>query len=241
MLFHTMRILFFDTETNGLPIRRHASDTVVANWPRIVSLAWQLCDVSEDRIEVLANEYSILSPAEGIVWDAQSETIHGISFARAQQEGVPLRVVFERFQQHLVGCSALVAHNLAFDKPVLVAEFLRHSMHLDLPPTLYCTMDSTKALCKIQPKTKFPKASDPYKWPSLLELQVFLFGSSEGIKFHTADGDVQCLVACFAELVRRRLVPLEEWRLRVAELKDREVNITASSATDRYKEELLTK
>jgi DNA polymerase III epsilon subunit-like protein len=198
-------------------------------------------------MEVVANEYFILTPAEGIVWDAQSEAIHGISFARAQQEGASLRTVLERFQQHLEGCSALVAHNLAFDKPVLVAEFLRLSMKMDVPPTLYCTMDSTKALCKIKPKTNFPKASDPYKWPSLLELHVFLFGKSEGIKFHTADGDVQCLVTCFAELVRRRLVPLEEWRLRVAENgdkdkdKDREVKITASSATDRYKEELLTK
>ena len=114
-------------------------------------------------------------------------------------------------------CSALVAHNLAFDKPVLVAEFLRLSRNISLPPILYCTMDSTKALCKIPAKTNFPKASDPYKWPSLNELYIFLFGNNDGMKYHTADGDVHCLVLCFNELVRRRLVPLEEWALRVTE------------------------
>ena len=215
-----MRILFFDTETNGLPVRRHASETEVANWPRIVSLAWQVCEVSENGTEVVAKEHFLLSPAEGIVWDAHSEKIHGISLARLQQEGTPLADVLERFQQHLTTCSALVAHNLAFDKPVLVAEFLRLSRNLSLPPILYCTMNSTKALCKIPAKTNFPKASDPYKWPSLNELYIFLFGNNDGMKYHTADGDVHCLVLCFNELVRRRLVPLEEWALRVTEAYD---------------------
>ena len=37
-----MRILYFDTETNGLPKVRGASDTDVNNHTSIVEIAWQI-------------------------------------------------------------------------------------------------------------------------------------------------------------------------------------------------------
>jgi DNA polymerase III epsilon subunit-like protein len=191
--------------------------------------------VYDDRTEVLSKDYYIVEPAEGIEWDKQSESIHGISQERAKQEGTPLRTVLERFNQHMNLASVLIAHNLAFDRPVLMAEFRRLSIEPALPTIQYCTMDSTKSLCKIPPKTNFAKPSDPYKWPTLNELYVYLFGNNEGMEYHTANGDVHCLILCFKELLLRRLVPLEDWRVHLKVLEEREYDLvksTASSATE---------
>ncbi len=38
------RLLFFDCETTGLPIRRNASPRDVSVWPRLVQLAWGIFD-----------------------------------------------------------------------------------------------------------------------------------------------------------------------------------------------------
>lgn len=71
-------------------------------------------------------------------------------------------------------------------------------------------MEGTKALCKLP--SKFARPSDPYKWPTLGELYKFLFGNTTELVLHSADADVECLVTCFRDLVRRDTVPLETWR-----------------------------
>ena len=43
--------LFFDTETTGLPQRWNAPVTDVDNWPRLVQLAWIMCDDKGNIIE----------------------------------------------------------------------------------------------------------------------------------------------------------------------------------------------
>ena len=43
--------LFFDTETTGLPARWNAPVTDVENWPRLVQLAWIMCDAQGNTLE----------------------------------------------------------------------------------------------------------------------------------------------------------------------------------------------
>ena len=49
--------LFFDTETTGLPQRWNAPVTEVDNWPRLVQLAWIMCDdkgnIIEERSDII--------------------------------------------------------------------------------------------------------------------------------------------------------------------------------------------
>lgn len=213
-----MNILFFDTETNGLPKERNALSHDHAKWPHIVHLAWQIWTYSDagagEASPVLVCKKSVLiRPEETLVWNAESEAIHGISKERALAEGKPVNTVLEEFRADAATCHVLIAHNIAFDKPVLRASYYRMDPSESFvwwPPTEYCTMENTKRLCKLP--SKFAKPSDPYKYPRLVELQTYLHGSAGDFDFHTADGDVSCLVSCFQELVRRRLVPFDTWR-----------------------------
>ena len=44
-----MSYLFFDTETTGLPLRWNAPITDIANWPRLVQLAWIVYDTEKHK------------------------------------------------------------------------------------------------------------------------------------------------------------------------------------------------
>ena len=49
--------LFFDTETTGLPRNWKAPVTDLNNWPRMIQIAWILCDNKGNRIE--SNDFII--------------------------------------------------------------------------------------------------------------------------------------------------------------------------------------
>lgn len=212
----SMRILFFDTETNGLPPRdRSALISDVEKWPHIVQLAWQFWDFTNPDAVCLEKRCEIIKPPETLEWNEVSAGIHGISKAKALEVGVPASELFAAFVAVASTANVIVAHNLAFDRSILKAAMVRENPSASFlwwPSHDYCTMDSTKAMCKLPSKSKFPKASDPYKWPTLGELHSFLFGNNDGFKLHSADGDVNCMVKCFQELVKRRHVPIDTWR-----------------------------
>lgn len=205
-----MRILFFDTETSGLPHVRKAPIELVENWPRIVQIAWQVLDFTKEDSPQLVKQVSYILRPDYDTWDAKSESIHGISRERAETEGKIGKDVLREWVEDSRD-SVVVAHNLAFDKPVLLAECIRSGFGKDCWPVReYCTMANSTSLLKLP--SKYPKPHDPYKYPTLKELVTFLFGSSENIAFHTAGGDVECLVRCFRELLRRRVVCLDTLR-----------------------------
>lgn len=208
-----MRILYFDTETNGLPKDRNALTRDVEKWPRIIQIAWQLWEYSEsgERKRISSESY-IITPSHDTIWNAESEAIHKISRSRAEAEGVPQPSVLDVFKYVASMAHVLVAHNLAFDKSVLRAEYYRINSAEEFtwwPPAEYCSMEYTKMLCKLP--TKYPKPHDPYKNPRLAELYKFLYDKEADVDFHNAAGDVECLVQAFHALVERRWVPIETW------------------------------
>lgn len=206
-----MRILFFDTETNGLPHVRKAPVRLVENWPRIVQIAWQIVDITETSCFPQPILSHILRQDPTSTWDAGSERIHGISKERTETEGRLGKDVCAEFVEDALHADVIVAHNLEFDKPVVLAECIRNGLGVDWWPTKeFCTMKHTTPLLKLP--TKYSKPHDPYKYPSLKEMAHYLFGTTESFAFHTAGGDVECVVKCFLELLRRRVLDLESLR-----------------------------
>ena len=88
------QLLFFDTETTGVPRNYKAPASDLQNWPRLVQLAWLLTD-AEGR-EIKSAEH-IVRP-EGFEIPAPAQKVHGISTAAALSEGVPLRDVLAGFR-----------------------------------------------------------------------------------------------------------------------------------------------
>lgn len=184
-----MSYLFFDTETTGLPLRWNAPITDTANWPRLVQLAWMVCD-AEGRIEAKRN--AIIRPEDYTI-PVEVARIHGITTQLALEKGESLKEVLEEFSEEIDKAQALVGHNISFDECIVGAEFerLRMMTSLFLKPK-YCTMKSSVDYCKLPGKKGF-------KAPRLSELHRILFGT--GFEdAHNAWADVEATAKCFWKL-----------------------------------------
>lgn len=188
--------LFFDTETNGLPVKFNAPATEVNNWPRVIQLAFML--FMDDGTEVFSFK-SLITP-DG--WEIPKEEFwlkHGYSTERNAAEGVPIEQALASLATAINDSEVMVAHNISFDYPVVVAEMLRKGITAKNKPIKVCTMKSTTDLCKLPGKKG-------YKWPKLEELHRYLFNIGfDGA--HDALEDVRATARCYFELKRRGHFP----------------------------------
>lgn len=186
--------LVFDTETTGVPRNYRAPITDLQNWPRVIQLAWTLCD--DDGTERAWAEHIIRPDGFQIPLDAAR--VHGITTERARAEGIPLQTVLDLFAEVAEQADLLVAHNIAFDEKVLGAEYLRAGRANALDGIRrHCTMTSSVDLCRLP-------GPYGYKWPRLAELHQTLFGSGfDGA--HQAITDVRACARCYKELRHRGL------------------------------------
>ncbi|MEX0360295.1 MAG: exonuclease domain-containing protein, partial [Allomuricauda sp.] len=139
--------LIFDTETTGLPKRWDAPITDTDNWPRCVQIAWQL----HDEMGNLVEHQDMLVKPDGFNIPYESEQVHGISTALAEQEGVSLRETLELFNEALSKAKFVVGQNVDFDVNIMGCEF--HRMGVESPlgslPVLDTCTEDTAELCKI--------------------------------------------------------------------------------------------
>ena len=194
--------LVFDTETTGLPRNWKAPLTDSDNWPRCIQIAWQLHDHMGRLIE--HQDYLVKPTGYNIPYDA--EKIHGISTELAQEEGIELPLMIEKFQQALSKTTYIVGQNVTFDLNIMGAEFLRLGMENPLPsmPLLDTCSETTAQMCQI-PGGRGGK----FKLPTLTELHQFLF-KKPFAQAHNATADVEATTRCFLELIRRQLFTQEE-------------------------------
>lgn len=194
--------LIFDTETTGLPKNWNAPITDTDNWPRCIQIAWQLHDAMGNLLE--HQDYLVRPEGFNIPYDA--EQIHGISTALAEQKGVSLEEVLEKFNGAMSRTKFIVGQNVGFDLNIMGAEFQR--MGIDNPlqklPVLDTCTEHTAQLCQI-PGGRGGK----FKLPTLTELHQYLFGEPFG-EAHNATADVEATTRCFLELVRKKQYTVEQ-------------------------------
>jgi DNA polymerase III subunit alpha len=186
--------LIFDTETTGLPKRWDAPITDTDNWPRCIQIAWQLHDAMGNCIE--SQDYLVQPDGFNIPYDA--EKIHGISTELAQEQGIPLIEVLEKFNIALSKTKFVVGQNVKFDLNIMGAEFVREGIENSLQelPVLDTCTEHTAELCQI-PGGRYGK----FKLPTLTELHEFLFNKPFA-EAHNATADVEATTRCFFELIR---------------------------------------
>ncbi|NQX84591.1 MAG: DNA polymerase III subunit alpha [Flavobacteriaceae bacterium] len=194
--------LIFDTETTGLPKRWNAPITDIENWPRAIQIAWQLHDDMGKCIE--HQDYLIQPDGFNIPYDA--EKIHGISTELAQEQGLPLIEVLDKFNDALSKAKFVVGQNVSFDLNVMGCEFFRKdvtSILQELPVLDTCT-EYTARLCRL-PGGRGGK----FKLPTLTELHEFLFNVPFA-EAHNATADVEATTRCFLELIRKAHYTIEQ-------------------------------
>ncbi len=186
--------LIFDTETTGLPKQWNAPISDSDNWPRCIQLAWQLHDAKGALIE---QKDFIIKP-DGFDIPYESEQIHGISTALANEQGVSLATAMDAFLAAVAKTQYVVGHNVRFDVHVVGAEL--HRLQRDTSLTDLAVLDTctehTATLCQLA-----GGRGGKFKLPTLSELYHYIFGEYFE-EAHNATADVAATARVFLELIR---------------------------------------
>ncbi|MBX3253948.1 MAG: 3'-5' exonuclease [Chitinophagaceae bacterium] len=195
-----MNIIFFDTETTGLPKNWKAPMSDLTNWPRIIQMAWMVCDIEGT---VIRKQNYLIKP-DG--WQVPTEDFwvqNGFSQQKNLCEGIALKYVLDAFLDDYDACDIAAAHNMDYDRNVLGAELIRSGKSAKSRPANICTKELGTNVCKI------PGSYGKYKWPSLTELYQFLF-SKTFQDAHDAMGDVLAGMSCLLEMIKRGIIVFED-------------------------------
>ena len=194
------KILFFDTETTGLPRNWSAPMSDGDNWPRLVQLGWILAYECGRVI----NQGNVIVKPDGFEIPEQASRVHGITTDVAITTGQPLSYALGMFVIDMAKADAIVGHNVGFDKKVVGAELYR----LGFDPVAeemrgmmtFDTMTQSTDYCGIR------DSRGRVKWPKLIELYRFLFGK-DFEDAHDAMADITATKECYFELVNRGVIP----------------------------------
>lgn len=196
---------YFDYETTGkLGKGWKITQSSLPFLPFAVQLAAVLADSETAEVK---ESFDVLIKPEG--YDSMpsgAQEIHGISYERAMDEGIPKHEAIEMFKDFVDRSVGVVAHNFDYDGGITKIECARLGLDpiwFTMKPS-FCTMKQSTDICKLP--GMWPGA---HKWPQLKEvLQVFFNEELEGA--HNALYDVAPLprVHVFIKQFKRGLVKL---------------------------------
>lgn len=216
-------VLFFDTETTGIPERSWNWDTDFEQYPHVVQMAWlHGCKV----------ETHIIRP-DG--WEIPQETVdvHGITTEYALEHGEPFASVVDMFIQDCHDAGLICGHNIHFDTSIIKANILR-----ELGREYYDANDVENALYKgkridtMRPTMKWVDArmaNGRLKFPNLSELYSRCF-PGESFPAHDALEDVKAVAKCLPVILELGLV-----ELKVKEYPDEQAKPTPEQLTNAAK------
>lgn len=189
-------ILFFDTETTGIPLRgKPSSDPGHA---RLVEFA---CILDDDQGNTRGVFSTIIKP-NGFTVPAEAAGVHGITTEIADRWGMDLLYALDTFDFMSRHAVQLVAHNPFFDFKMIKIECHRASRpdlraRLENVPQVD-TMKPCTNICKILQKN--PRHAEDWKWPKLEEAYGHFFGPLPNA--HRAIADVQACRRIYYQLVK---------------------------------------
>ncbi|MCR4836942.1 MAG: leucine-rich repeat protein [Bacteroidaceae bacterium] len=187
-------LLFFDTETTGLPEDYNAPSSNIDNWPRLVQLSWI---ITNENGKIIKERDYIIKP-DGFNIPHNSSNIHGITNSIALNKGTNLQTVLNEFTKDAFNAIRLIGHNVDYDIHVVEAELIRCNMNINFEEMCkVCTMKSTVNFCKLPDKYGF-------KYPKLQELYFKLFGNHFE-DAHNSMADVHATKDCYFELVNKKI------------------------------------
>ena len=209
-----MRVLFFDTETTGLPSSKIISPDTLHLWPHTVQFSYIIYDT---ELNAIVNMFDyVVKMKKDIIIPEDSIKIHGITNEMSEKIGVSIEEILNEFFCNVKTVDEIVGHNIAFDINIIRVELLRliystydqlskndmltqkYNLHyITNYKKIYCTMQETIVLCNIQ---AFSKLGKPYlKFPNLKELHQNLFDSTPQ-NLHNSLNDVIVTLRCYIKI-----------------------------------------
>lgn len=188
-----MKVLVFDTETSGLPAERNASIYSTHLWPHIIQLSYII--YCSDTNELITVQDDYINISDDIIISPESQKVHQIS-RETLKKGKNIAEVLDSFNNWSKQCDLLVAHNISFDKKMLMVEGIRNKIKVDIHDT-FCTMKNSINLCHIE--KEFENGDKYLKYPSLSELHNHLFYRVPQ-NTHNALIDILICMRCFCKM-----------------------------------------
>ncbi len=192
-------ILFFDTDTNGLP-QNYKGISATANWPRLIQLGWIISDESGN---ILKCKSQLIYP-QSFTIAADVTRLTGITTEMAQRNGISLTDILQEFMADVETATLLVGHNIDIDRHIIGCELYRNSLDyrtlMDKPSV--CTMVRSTDFCALPSTSRYHSG---YKYPTLTELYTKLFGHTF-TGAHDALSDITATKDCYFELLRRGIL-----------------------------------
>ena len=226
---HYRRVMVFDTETTGLlpkfdPVTKPPA--TLDQYPHIIQLSYMIWNLTTQRLDETYNAYVRIDPLVDL--SPKITEITGITRETCDTNGVDIVEVLDRFYKAYLSCDVIVAHNLDFDRTVVLAEIDRHREMLpdsmdrlfsvefnrEHRIDLYCTMRATTNMCNLvrECPSKYP-GGKPYQYnkpPKLSELYEYLFGETPQ-NLHNALVDVAVCLRCFLKVRCGFEIPKNRW------------------------------
>lgn len=218
-----MRIAFLDLETTGLPkqlkfdVYYPYTQLEYYDDARIVQLALIIYDVPDNLISSsttveekrdpksvdykLVVEHTYIVKPDG--FEIRNSHIHRISNAMALFAGIEFKEVINKIWDNLKTCDVLIAHNIIFDRNVLLSELHRYGLNEQIYKINAMKYFCTSKGCTNITRIKYNLLE--FKQPKLAELYKFLF-KKDLQDAHDALVDTKALVDCFMELRKRKLI-----------------------------------
>lgn len=143
---------------------------------RIVQIAWHIYSNTGDLLE---SACYFIKPTFTI--PAKAIEIHGITQEMAESQGIHMVKLLGILKDKLPHISHIVAHNLEFDKKVLLSEMARYDAM-----ELFQQFENKRGVC-----TMLQNTLPGQRWPKLADLYKRLFHKDPEGRLHHADTDVQ--------------------------------------------------
>lgn len=189
-------ILFYDTETTGLPDFKAPSEA--DHQPHIVQIAAAVVDASTRKV---LSSLDLMVRPNGWVIPAEVSAIHGITTEKAGDIGVSEDVALSAFLELWRG-KVRVGHNESFDARIIRIAMMRYAaIGADewKDGRAECTAKLATPICKLPPTDRMLAAGRRhYKTANLTEAYRHLVGL-ELENAHSATADVAaCMAVYFA-------------------------------------------
>ena len=184
--------------------------------PYILQLSFIVFDTNKN--EPIQQYNSYVNVADSVEISSKITSITGIVRKTCNLYGNSIENVLMEFYYWYQKCHQIIAHNLNFDKEMILIETIRNYDKLVqkgcIPEilfsdvynrhnkkTLFCTMLSGKNVCNILRHSNFNQNHKYQKYPTLSELCKKLLGNvPHGL--HDANVDTLACLHCYLELIK---------------------------------------